>query len=82
MSKMYKCDRCGKKFSDIDITNNYYLPSKIYHGDIHYSRKNLEREDYCPDCSLSLMKWKDAKKEKRWKRIHKGAKDTNEQSEE
>lgn len=61
MARMYKCDRCGKKFSGRDCDDSFNTPSEIRIGYIGEEPKSMCAYDICPKCSGEFYSWKHKK---------------------
>ena len=62
MAKMYKCDRCDKKFSDGDYNDRYTRSAKIKLR--HAGEKYGTTLDICPNCTDSFWRWMNKKENK------------------
>ena len=63
MARMFKCDRCGKKFAQYEFGKNYRIPISVYDGCIGDKRKHMAEHDLCPKCGESFYNWMSNKKE-------------------
>lgn len=60
MGMIYKCDRCGKKFSSHDMSKMYTAPNTIYAVWIEDNRPDLNDiagKDLCPKCTEKFFNW-------------------------
>lgn len=64
MAKMYKCDRCGKKFSNKDIAKGWMLPSIVSIRGFDEKPRYAFEYDLCPKCARKFDNWMVAKKMK------------------